>query len=531
MALNDDAHRTSASRWGTRLILAAILLGTALFRLRLLGVPLERDEGEYAYMGQLILAGELPYVAAHNMKLPGVYYAYAAILGALGETDVAIRLGLLAINLASVILLYHLGRTLLDRTAGLSAAAAYAALSLSASVAGFSANAEHFVVLPMLVGVLLLARSEVGGGRRALALVVAAGIAMGIAVLMKQHGAAFVLFGGLALLLSDRPAPWPQRARACVTFGAAACLPFVLTCLAMLVAGAFEPFWFWTVTYAREYMTMIPIETSLRWLGDATTKIIGASIALWLLAALGLTTLTRHGRFLSLFTGCSALAVALGLRFTDHYFILLLPAASLLVGAAASALAGRYATRGPAVAFGVVSIAVALSLTQERSYLFSLSPVAVSRAVNGSNPFPEAVEIGRYLRTHAAPDDRIAVLGSEPEIYFYARRRAATTFVYAYPMMEQHPFAQSMQTEMIAQLERERPRFMILVNVPMSWSRRAHSSSLLLDWAENIVNRDYETIGLAEISPGEPTRYRWDEEARGAEPRSLFYVATFRRRS
>jgi hypothetical protein len=55
----------------------AILVVTALLRIRLLGVPLERDEGEYAYVGQLILQREVPYLAARNMKLPGVYYAYA----------------------------------------------------------------------------------------------------------------------------------------------------------------------------------------------------------------------------------------------------------------------------------------------------------------------------------------------------------------------------------------------------------------------------------------------------------------------
>jgi len=541
MALTRNANRAGAPGWSTRLALAAILLGTTLLRLRLLAVPLERDEGEYAYMGQLILAGELPYVAAHNMKLPGVYYTYAAILGMLGETDVAIRLGLLAINLATVVLLYLVGRTLLDSVAGVGAAAAYAVLSLSASVAGFSANAEHFVVAPMLVGVLLLARTEVDGGTRALRLIVGAGIATGIAVLMKQHGAAFVVFGGLAVLLSRRGTPWQESARAGLVFGVAACLPFALTCLGMLVAGAFDPFWFWTVTYAREYMTMIPIATSLRWLRDASVEIVGASSALWLLAALGLSALAwdqrsrRHARFLVLFVGCSTLAVALGLRFTDHYFVLLLPAASLLVGVAASALARAMALgspmRGRALALGLVGVAVALSLAQERAYLFSLSPLGVSRAVNGTNPFPEAVEIARYLRTHAAPDDRIAVLGSEPEIYFYARRRAATTFVYAYPMMEQHPFARAMQTEMITQLEREPPRYMVLVNVPTSWSRRTHSSHLLLDWAEDIVNREYEPVGLAEILPGQPTRYRWDAEAHGAEPSSSLYVATFRRRS
>src|ERR1700675_418270 len=45
-------------------------------RIRLLGIPLERDEGEYAYAGQLMLQGIPPYKLAYNMKLPGIYAAY-----------------------------------------------------------------------------------------------------------------------------------------------------------------------------------------------------------------------------------------------------------------------------------------------------------------------------------------------------------------------------------------------------------------------------------------------------------------------
>ena len=38
-------------------------------RLRLLGIPLERDEGEYAYGGQLILQGIPPYKFVYRPKL------------------------------------------------------------------------------------------------------------------------------------------------------------------------------------------------------------------------------------------------------------------------------------------------------------------------------------------------------------------------------------------------------------------------------------------------------------------------------
>jgi hypothetical protein len=49
------------------------VVGAAALRLRLLDVPLDRDEGEYAYIGQLLLQGIPPYAQAYNFKLPGIY--------------------------------------------------------------------------------------------------------------------------------------------------------------------------------------------------------------------------------------------------------------------------------------------------------------------------------------------------------------------------------------------------------------------------------------------------------------------------
>jgi hypothetical protein len=167
---------------------------------------------------------------------------------------------------------------------------------------------------------------------------------------------------------------------------------------------------------------------------------------------------------------------------------------------------------------------------QERSYLFALPPVAVARAVYGMNPFAEAIEVARYLRERSTPADQIGVVGSEPEIYFYARRRAATSYMYTYPLMEPHPFARRMQEDMIAQLERARPRFLVLVNVDTSWSLRPDSATLLLDWAARAANEAYRQVGLVEITPGGPTTYRWDAAAQDAVPRAPAYVAVFERR-
>src|SRR5581483_8728118 len=85
------------------------ILWSASVRYRLRAMPLERDEGEYAYAGQLLLQGIPPYQLAYNMKLPGTYFAYAAIMAVFGQTVQGIHNGLLVVNLASILLMFLLG--------------------------------------------------------------------------------------------------------------------------------------------------------------------------------------------------------------------------------------------------------------------------------------------------------------------------------------------------------------------------------------------------------------------------------------
>src|SRR5438128_5836111 len=81
-------------------------------RIRLLGIPLERDEGEYAYAGQLMLQGIPPYKLAYNMKFPGTYAAYAGIMSIFGQTISGIHLGLLLVNAPSIVLIFFFGSLL-----------------------------------------------------------------------------------------------------------------------------------------------------------------------------------------------------------------------------------------------------------------------------------------------------------------------------------------------------------------------------------------------------------------------------------
>ncbi|MBI4172199.1 MAG: hypothetical protein HY511_05525, partial [Actinobacteria bacterium] len=95
-------------------LVALLVLATAAVRLRLLGLPLDRDEGEYAYLGQLLLQGIPPYATAYNFKMPGIYGIYALILAVFGQSASGFHAGLLVVNAASTVVVFLLAARLFD---------------------------------------------------------------------------------------------------------------------------------------------------------------------------------------------------------------------------------------------------------------------------------------------------------------------------------------------------------------------------------------------------------------------------------
>src|SRR5437879_1080366 len=215
-----------------RLSIAVVLLVIVFFgliRWRLRDIPLERDEGEYAYAGQLLLQGIPPYKLAYNMKLPGIYAAYAGMMSVFGETPGGIHIALLLLNAVTTLALYFLTVFLFGRLAAVAAASTYALLSTSFSVLGFEAHATNFVVLPAIVSILLLLRALQSGKSW---LFVLSGLFSGVAFLMKQHGMFFVLFCLFYLVTAERKHKVPGRTvvRHLTTFAFGVTLPYAVTC-------------------------------------------------------------------------------------------------------------------------------------------------------------------------------------------------------------------------------------------------------------------------------------------------------------
>jgi hypothetical protein len=212
-------------------------------------------------------------------------------------------------------------------------------------------------------------------------------------------------------------------------------------------------------------------------------------------------------------------AICPGLYFRAHYVVLMLPAVALLAG---SSVRGR-------VAGCLFAAALALSLLTEREFLFRLRPAEISRELYGWDPFPEAVPMAAYIRSHTAGGARIAVLGSEPEIYFYAHRHSATCYLYIEPMVEPQPFALTMQNDMVRELERAAPEYVVRFPAEETLALGEESPTRLFDWWAAYGPQHYRVAGIADILPDGRTEYRWDAAAEQYHPKSLYYLAVYRR--
>jgi len=487
-------------------------------RIRLLGIPLERDEGEYAYAGQLILQGIPPYKLAYNMKFPGTYAAYALIMSIFGQTIHAIHLGLLLINVATIALIFLVGRRLINTIGGLTAAASYAVLSVSPSVLGLAAHATNFVVLPVLGGILLLKGQRVTDSEpsqpKQLVRLFASGVLFGIGILMKQPGLLFIPFGIIYIVWRDlnRRLSLNRMLLNILIFLGGSAFPLGITSLILWQVGVFDTFWFWTINYARQYGGLVPLKQAPQIFFRSADEVVLTGWPMWMLAGIGIITGLWDRRmrvstlFLVAFLFFGALAVCPGFFFRTHYFILILPAVSLLAGAAISKLAEILEGRLILLRFVPLLLfagALSVPILLDKKIFFEVPPNQACGLIYPENPFLEAVRIGTYLRDQTQPSDTIAVIGSEPEIYFYSHRHSATGYIYTYGLMEPQKYAEHMQQEMIREIEAARPSYLVSVAMGYSWLRRPDSAEAIFTWANAYMTQNYTPAGFVNIKPKE----------------------------
>ncbi len=544
--------------WGILGILAILVI---IIRMNFLSIPMERDEGIYAYFGQLVLDGQTPYLDFHEFKFPGIYYGYALLIAIFGKTVEGLHVGILILNLATIYFCFLIGKKWFNTTAGIAAAVGYALLSLTSQASGFTTQSEHIVTFFASGGIALLIHSLQNGKNWQL---FAAGVLICLSFLTKSNGMFFILFGGLITVMhyffkenkqdSDStlentiPAgrDWMEIIKKGAIYSAGVFGIFGLVCLIMAAQGALSEMFYWTIEAPKAYVGAVTLEYGKERFLTTLPRVTNGYMSFWILAMLSLilvwltkVSMTKKIGLL-LFAVLSFFTITPGMRFYGHYWLQLMPCLAVMLGAtffAGQELLSKFVNKQMVTAgLGVVLfLMVAMNLSTFKEYYFNPNHKKVLRETYGMNPFPEAKVIGDYIKKRTTKEDKIVLIGSEPQIYFYADRRCPSEHAYfSYLMYDKDDpkVAQSIK-EFKEDVERDLPKYVVLFNHRISILAKPNSDMTIFNWYSNYINKNgYKKVGMADMLSANETKYIWDDNPQQLntyKPKSQFWIEVFQK--
>ena len=480
-------------RWLLPLGLALAFGWHLALRLHGVGLPLLSDEGEYAYAARVWSEGGLPYRDAFNQKPPNIFVIYrlcAAVSSSPAAPRYAAMLAVLLTGLALLLLTPKRWRL----PARLAAPLAYFVLSTTpVGDFGFAANTEVFAALFTAWAVWAASRST----WRWAAL---GGILAGAALMTKQTALWPILAAGVfASWRGERR--WDARGAAAFVFGVTA---FPLFWLGYFWArGGLSFFWDCAVAgnlrYAGQADWSSAAEQGRFFAFDLGPTFLKGSWSAWALTVFGLRGLharwENRGELVAvLWLAGALLAAATGLLLFPHYF---LQAAPPLCLAAAYGVA-RLGRRSAWVALAVLALAPVMA---QADFYFAKSREAVAKDLLFPSPLLETEWLGGWLRERTAPSDRIWVFGSEPSLYVYSGRRAATRHDYVYPLTMFPRSVEPLEAELAA-LRAAKPVYVVYVNQPISTLIGSRLGLAFRDGVREWLAADYRLEGYVSVTRG-----------------------------
>ena len=423
--------------------LLAVAAASVVLRIPLLDVPMINDEGGYAYVARFWSPDYQLYRDIPFYRPQAIFYLYRAILATLGDDVVAFRLFAGIWNAATVVCVGLLGRAAYTSRAGLAAAGVFAVFSAGPSMEGFTANAEIFAQLPIVVSALMAWHRKW----------LWAGLAAAAAVLLKPSGvSAYLLAVGWAFATG---ASIPGALRVSVPFG--------LGLLPSVLHGAWigwEHYWENLATHRTQYADAESLALGTQW--ARLSSAVGRTVASWgVPGALALVGLARRwGRpelFAMLWIGTSAVGMAMGGFWFEHYFIQLMPPLALLAGAGL-----RSWPRDRSGLLLSVPVVLALGAFSKDVRLWVADPVEVSWALYAKPGYTVQREVVEHLESATSEDDRIFVAFSQAEIYYLARRKAS----WPYMWLADFEYSQEIFDGAVASIREREPALVVVFQPP-----------------------------------------------------------------
>ncbi len=524
--------------------LGIIICLIAYIRSNFLNVPFERDEGSYAYCGNIILDGAIPFKDIGSQRLPGVFYSYAVMVAIFGYTLKSLHIGFIILNIISAIIIFLIGRRLFNNAAAIACALCWALLSMNMGISGFTIQSEHIVALFVLSGIYFLIRYF---DKKSFYLIAISGLFFSFAFEVKQTSFFLGLFAGVLLVgkqffVKDRN--FKQIILSVLIFSAAVILPVALDLFIVWKRGGWEDFNYWFFDIRKEYSSVISFDQGIEYLKMSWPGMYNNYKFIWIVSAIGSLTifLTSVKWWVKLavlgFFGFGFLTVMPGNHYYGHYFLQWVPTVCISAGAFFFSIEEIIKTRfnlkvaSRYIALGILVLASFSNISALKKYYFNTNSTQLLRQVYGLNPFPESKVIADKLNTMMKPEDKLAVFGTEIQMYFYTNKISPSRFAGSGALLE-FPIAKAddWQKEFINDVEKANPRFLVFFSHPISWLANPKVNNLIFPWFDKFSAEKYNLIGYADMYDN-MTNYVWapNIDLVNSPPKSQYKIFVFERK-
>lgn len=354
----DQIPRWKLSRYDIffAICLVFILTTTYFLRSNFFDIPLERDEGDYALAGKLILEGAKPYVDVFEQKPPGLFYSYAMIAAIFGTSVAGFKMGFLVVNMLTVALIAFGIRLLMNPLAGIIGASTFAILSLNPYASGYAIQAEHLLVFFVSIAFFVLCYYYKIAKPY---LLVIAGASVAWSATIKQNGLFFIIaltLGVLAIHLANGKLDLRKLFKEYLYFGSGGIGMAIFVLTIMAVQGVWKEFLFWSITFPNKYyMSSISFERGMSFLSNMQGKISGFTPWIWY-GIYGSTLILFLSKlkfsikvWLLVSMAFSFLSIWPGYRFYGHYWIQLFFGASIGMAALSYAVENIIELKAPKI--------------------------------------------------------------------------------------------------------------------------------------------------------------------------------------
>jgi len=418
------------SRWVNVIIIALVVI----LRLpTLLPSMYISDEGYYGTIANEILDGGTVYRTAVDTKPPGMYYIYAAIFRVAGRNNLlVIHILAILVVAATALVVRRIGARVAEEWAG-----AWSGIGYAVFVHAYhpddtlGANTEIFAALPLTLSVLAFFRGEKKGRWGWMFL---SGALVGVATLIRQPSA--VILGAMVACLGyGWLIPRAHLLGRVLATGSGVVIGFIavigaLACYYQWQGNLHDAYlwaWAFAIRYVESETTFLYV---LKRLVTVHLIVMLSWGLLWYFGIRQVVETVRSFRqakpvstdaiLLIFWLGLAYLTIFVGWRFPGHYHLPVLPPLSILAGQAFSRFVAEQ-RRSPRsrwrwIRTGIIGAAAVPAI----GFLI----VAFATRVKDLDFLP----IVQHIVKETAPNDRIFVWGSSPQLYSFSGRRMATRF-------------------------------------------------------------------------------------------------------